>query len=134
MHQRRLIKVNGIVQGVGFRPFVYNLALKHKLVGFVSNTSAGVHIEVEGFKSTLNHFSTELRSDPPPLSVIADIKEISIPTQNDAEFIIKPSDGNESVSTLISPDMAVCDDCVKELFDPNNRRYRYPFITNSHIG
>ncbi len=134
MHHRRLIKVNGIVQGVGFRPFVYNLALKHNLTGFVSNTSAGVHIEIEGSPTAINNFSTELRSDPPPLSVIADIKEISILIQNDANFIIKPSDGNESVSTLISPDMAVCDDCVKELFDPKDRRYRYPFINCTNCG
>ncbi len=134
MLERKLILVNGIVQGVGFRPFVYNLARKHTLTGFVSNTSAGVNIEVEGDIDSLSLFSKELRSDAPPLSVIADVQEKSLETKGDKEFVIRPSKGNETVSTMISPDMAVCDDCVKEMFDPNDRRYRYPFINCTNCG
>ncbi len=134
MPHRKVFLVNGIVQGVGFRPFVYNLARKHSLAGFVSNTSAGVHIEIEGEAKLIALFSLELRSEAPPLSVISDIQEADLESVGETDFVIRPSEGNETVSTMISPDMAVCDDCVAELFDSNDRRYLYPFINCTNCG
>jgi len=131
---REKIFVEGIVQGIGFRPFIFNLANSHKLTGFVSNTSQGVIIEIEGLSSQIKSFINDISEKKPPLAVITSIKSESINTINSKEFVIKKSDSSESVSTLISPDIAVCDDCLNELFDPNDRRYLYPFINCTNCG
>ncbi|NTW48966.1 MAG: carbamoyltransferase HypF, partial [Chlorobiales bacterium] len=131
---RLKVLVNGIVQGVGFRPFVYNLAHERNLSGFVTNTSGGVEIEVEGNPSDLNLFLEKLITSAPPLSVITTIQSKPIPTNGQDGFIIIPSKGDAKVQTLISPDMAVCPDCLKELFDPADRRHRYPFINCTNCG
>ncbi len=131
---RKKIIVQGIVQGVGFRPFIYNLAKSYDLTGFVSNTSKGVIIEVEGEQIKLDKFLNDINSKSPPLSIITDIKFEAIEHQDSSDFIIKKSDSSNSISTLISPDIAVCDDCLEELFNPNDRRYLYPFINCTNCG
>jgi hydrogenase maturation protein HypF len=131
---RKKINVQGIVQGVGFRPFIYNLAVSNKLTGFVSNTSQGVIIEVEGTSNKINQFVDDIKLKAPPIAVITDIQSSDIAVTSIAGFNIVKSDRNEKISTLISPDVAVCDDCLSELFDPNDRRYQYPFINCTNCG
>ncbi|MDF1578415.1 MAG: carbamoyltransferase HypF [Desulfobulbales bacterium] len=130
--QRRRIVVNGIVQGVGFRPFVYNLARRYGLVGTVSNTSAGVEIEIEGID--LDRFENSLKNDLPPQAVLSSFATEVIPLRNYTEFSIGLSRGVGRVSTQIAPDLAVCPDCLRELFDPDDRRYLYPFINCTNCG
>ncbi|MBU0484905.1 MAG: carbamoyltransferase HypF [Proteobacteria bacterium] len=131
---RRRITVNGIVQGVGFRPFVYSLAQKHGLSGFVENASSGVRIEVEGRSKDLDCFAAALGRDFPPQALLSTISAISIPSTNDCRFSINLSRKSGSVDTLISPDIAVCNGCLTEMFDPADRRYRYPFINCTNCG
>ena len=131
---RKKITVQGIVQGVGFRPFIYNLAVSNKLNGFVSNTSQGVVIEVEGANNKIDNFIDNIKLQAPPLSLITDISSKEIKTLKSENFIIKDSSDDKSVATLISPDIAVCQDCHKELFDRNDRRYHYPFINCTNCG
>lgn len=133
-NERRHVFINGIVQGVGFRPFVYNLAVDAGLTGYVTNTTAGVEIEIEGSQPVVGHFLSQLQTKAPPLSVITNIESESMRLNGDTAFVIQPSEGSESVATLISPDVAVCDNCLTELFDPNDRRHRYPFINCTNCG
>jgi hydrogenase maturation protein HypF len=109
-HQRQRILVKGIVQGVGFRPFVYSLAQSLSLKGFVMNSSEGVVIEIEGEKSSL--FAKRLRTDAPPLSQIMDIEIIPLPTYGYQDFRILESK-DEGSFTLISADVSLCDDCFR---------------------
>ncbi|AZR72934.1 carbamoyltransferase HypF [Anoxybacter fermentans] len=132
--ERIAIRINGIVQGVGFRPFIFNLALEHGLTGWVTNDSAGVLIEVEGSGSKLNAFLKDIKLKAPPLAHIVSIKSWSIDPIGDNEFIIRASDRSEKVKTLISPDMALCEDCYREMMDPQDRRYLYPFINCTNCG
>jgi len=122
------------VQGVGFRPFVYRLAVSENLKGFVTNTSQGVEIEVEGGLSAIERFSQRLQSETPPLANITHVSVSDIPPTGDVEFVIQSSRESEDRSTLISPDISICDDCLEELFDPADRRYRYPFINCTNCG
>ncbi len=131
---RRRIFVTGIVQGVGFRPFVYTLAQRLGLMGHVGNNSAGVFIEVEGDPNALAQFIDELHHRPPPLAMIASLTSEPMPAQDDTAFVIVESEAQPASSTPISPDIALCDDCRRELFDPNDRRYRYPFINCTNCG
>jgi hydrogenase maturation protein HypF len=126
--------VNGIVQGVGFRPFVFNLATSLKLKGFVNNASNGVEIEIEGKDDQLEKFFFQLENNPPPLSEIQSFVKSKINVCNSKNFIIQPSEPNEAASTLISPDMSICKDCLKDIFDPENRRYLYPFTNCTNCG
>lgn len=128
------IHIGGVVQGVGFRPFVYNLATSLHLVGWVKNTSAGVDIEADGETETLEIFMRRLRDDAPPLSRIDDLSAAFIPANGFAQFDIIRSQSVDGAFQPVSPDAAVCDDCLRELFDPNDRRYRYPFINCTHCG
>ncbi len=130
----RRIDVNGIVQGVGFRPFVYQLANRRKLKGEVANTSSGVVIRLEGPEAEIESFLIDLEKKPPPLAQITDIAVAEETWKGFPDFSIVHSQGNETRSTLISPDMCVCDDCLRELFDPNDRRYRYPFVNCTNCG
>ena len=131
---RKKINVQGIVQGVGFRPFIYNLALSIKITGFVANTPEGVIIEAEGAIKQIDNFIKNIKFNAPPLSLITDISSSEINTKHSREFIIKKSQSNKSVATLISPDIAVCQDCLNELFNQSDRRYRYPFINCTNCG
>jgi len=131
---RRRIRVNGIVQGVGFRPFVYRLASEAQLRGFVNNDADGVFIEAEGLEKDLEVFCRRIIDESPPLANIVNCQIDNIPVANDAAFVIKESRHDITPSTLISPDVAVCEDCLSEMFDPGNRRYRYPFINCTNCG
>jgi len=131
---RKRLLVNGIVQGVGFRPYVYKLARSLNLSGIVSNTSAGVNIEIQGKQNQLDEFSHRFESEAPPLSTITSIKEELVALGPESDFSIVHSTGDSVVSTLISPDVALCSDCLSELFDPKNRRYKYPFINCTNCG
>jgi hydrogenase maturation protein HypF len=134
--ERALIRVHGVVQGVGFRPFVYRLALRHALGGWVLNDAQGVLIEAVGPRCAVNDFLAALRAEAPAAArvdeVVALQREASrAPT---TPFEIRDSTEDGAITTLISPDLAVCDDCLQELFDPADRRYRYPYINCTHCG
>ena len=123
--------IEGIVQGVGFRPTVYKIATSLNLKGFVLNSSNGVLIEVEGERA--EEFLDYLKNNLPPLAKIDSIKKEKLPLKNYQNFIIKSSVDSEK-SVFISPDIAVCDDCLKEMYDKNNRRFFYPFINCTNCG
>ena len=128
------IVVKGIVQGVGFRPFIYKNATKNNLKGFVNNTSKGVFVEVEGYEEDITSFIKEIREKPPVLSKITDIKIIDKEIEGYTDFKIIESVEEEEAITLLSPDIATCDDCLADISDVNNRRYRYPFTNCTNCG
>ena len=128
------VHITGIVQGVGFRPFVYNLATRLKLKGWVNNTSAGVDIHIEGDEANINSFIEKLSSEKPPLAVMDEITIREVPLENFTAFDIQHSTSIEGAFQPISPDVSICDDCLRELFDPSDRRYRYPFINCTNCG
>jgi hydrogenase maturation protein HypF len=123
-----------IVQGVGFRPYVYRLALQRNLAGFITNTAAGVSIEVEGPAEAVDDFVSQLPVEAPRLARITQWAASDIPARADGEFRILPSRPGENRRVLISPDVAICDDCLRELFDPSDRRFHYPFINCINCG
>ncbi|MBI5479187.1 MAG: carbamoyltransferase HypF [Deltaproteobacteria bacterium] len=131
---RRRFEVAGIVQGVGFRPFVYRLATRLGLGGHVFNHEAGVTIEVEGDAAAVDAFAAALRPEAPPLSRIDEVRAVDVADAGERAFRIAPSAAHARAATLISPDVAVCDDCRRELFDPADRRHRYPFINCVNCG
>jgi len=128
------LKVNGIVQGVGFRPFVFQLAEHYDLKGQVANTSSGVTIHIEGPPDRLASFEADLATKSPPLAYIVEISGNSQAVRNYTDFRIVKSKGQAVMSTLISPDVSVCNDCLQEMFDHRDRRYRYPFINCTNCG
>jgi len=134
MQVRRCIHVSGIVQGVGFRPYVYRLAAEQHLAGQIANTTAGVVIEVQGSPESVDDFLLRLPKEAPPLALITDLRILEIEINGDSEFRILPSEKSEAVRTLIPPDIATCEDCLRELFDPADRRYLYPFINCTNCG
>lgn len=134
MAERLRISVEGIVQGVGFRPFVYRLANELSLTGWVTNTTDGVVIEVEGGKGDLEAFLSRLETDAPPLSKIMSIQSESQDPAGYLNFTIRHSLAGADPTVLVAPDTATCPDCVRELFDPEDRRYRYPFINCTNCG
>ena len=140
----RRIHITGVVQGVGFRPFVYNLATRLGLSGWVLNSSSGVEIEAVGPEAVLDEFIARLRTDAPPL---ARIEHITVapgdpppapcdPATCDLRpaFRILHSEARPGEFIPISPDVAICEDCLRELFDPRDRRHRYPFINCTNCG
>ncbi|WP_371633695.1 carbamoyltransferase HypF [Streptomyces sp. NBC_01259] len=131
---RRRFEVCGVVQGVGFRPFVYVTASELMLTGTVTNTGDGVLAEVEGDADAVEEFGNRLRSDAPPLAVVVDVRTSEQPVRGGTGFTIEESGGAGRSRTLVSPDTATCRDCLDELADPANRRYRHPFITCTHCG
>jgi hydrogenase maturation protein HypF len=131
---RKAIEVTGIVQGVGFRPYVYRLAFERHLAGFIANTAAGVSIEVEGPAEAVDDFVSQLPVEAPRLARITQLTASDIPARADGEFRILPSRPGENRRVLISPDVAICDDCLRELFDPSDRRFHYPFINCTNCG
>jgi hydrogenase maturation protein HypF len=132
--ERRAIEVRGIVQGVGFRPFVYTLANRLGLHGFVRNQSGSVLIQVEGPPSSLDCFLSELASHPPPLAQIEHLHWKPLLPKGEAGFRIEHSESDSTSPVFISPDVAPCADCLRELFDPGDRRYRYPFLNCTNCG
>jgi hydrogenase maturation protein HypF len=131
---RKAIEIAGIVQGVGFRPFIYRLATENNLTGFITNTEAGVSIEVEGPEDAVEAFLARLPTEVPPLARITSMLVADRPSNHDLDFRILPSRAGEERRVLIAPDVAICDDCLRELFNPADRRYRYPFINCTNCG
>ncbi len=134
MSIRRQIEVSGIVQGVGFRPYIYRLATGRRLSGTIRNTAAGVTIEIQGSAEGVQEFVDRIPAEAPPLARITALSVCDVPCNGDTEFRIIHSASGEEVHTLISPDVAICSDCLRELFDPSDRRYGYPFINCTNCG
>ncbi len=134
MLERIKIVIRGAVQGVGFRPFIYRLATDLNLKGYVLNSSKGVFIEAEGETEILKQFILRIEKEKPPISIIQSLEYSFLDPVGYESFEIKKSEKEEEVSALILPDIAVCDDCLKELFNPNDRRYLYPFINCTNCG
>lgn len=132
--QRLQLKVSGAVQGVGFRPFVYRLARELDLSGFVANNAQGVTIQVEGTKDALVVFKRRFKTEIPPRALINDLVEQYIQPLGSSEFVIAHSDDVGSKTALVLPDIATCDDCLREIFDPQDRRYLYPFTNCTNCG
>ena len=131
---RRRVQITGVVQGVGFRPYIYRLAKECELTGSVLNDSAGVDIEVQGSSFSVERFIARVKPEAPPLSRIVTFDVSELPVNGDYEFRIIQSHGTREQKVLISPDVAVCDDCRREMFDPEDRRYKYPFINCTNCG
>lgn len=132
-HKRLSLEVAGVVQGVGFRPFVYRLAKELNLVGWVHNSPQGVAIAIEGNSSQLEQFLHRFDRELPPL---AQVRSRQIQWQDPlgyADFTIQPSSGGEKTAAIL-PEIATCPDCLQEIFDPSDRRYRYPFTNCTHCG
>ncbi|KGI80709.1 HAD family hydrolase [Actinopolyspora erythraea] len=136
MHERvrEHIRVTGVVQGVGFRPFVYTLAGELGLTGFVGNDVHGVFVEVEGPRSEVARFREALSGQAPPLAVVDEVTGTEIEPRGDETFEIALSDSSGKRATLVSADSATCADCLAELRDPADRRYRYPFLNCTNCG
>ncbi len=132
--KRKAIEITGIVQGIGYRPFVYNLALTHSIRGWVLNNEKGVLIDAEGEDQALDRFIEGLTELAPPLARIETLKANSIEPQGFPNFEIRHSKGTSEGFTLISPDVATCDACLAELLSPGDFRYHYPFINCTHCG
>ena len=128
------LELQGAVQGVGFRPFVYQLATRLGLTGWVRNTSHGVTIEIEGQRKSLNNFLDRLEPEKPPAAHIQDIDQVSIRSVNDAQFKIINSIPEQVPTVWILPDLATCAECRMEIMDRNNRRYQYPFTNCTRCG
>jgi hydrogenase maturation protein HypF len=131
---RRRIRVRGIVQGVGFRPFVFNLAHELALEGYVLNSSSGVTIEVEGSEPAVDQFAATLRNSPPPLAQIEEFTITELDPAGDTSFVIRHSEAEAGEFVLVSPDVATCDDCWRDFGDSGNRRYGYPFTNCTNCG
>ena len=134
MTERIALTVRGTVQGVGFRPFVYRLAQRHALSGWVRNSSGPVEIEVEGDGRQLRLFLDELRAEAPPLARIESLVPVALAIVGDTGFRILESERRRGDFQAVSPDAATCDDCLAELWDPDDRRYRYPFTNCTNCG
>ncbi|TRZ51310.1 MAG: carbamoyltransferase HypF, partial [Dehalococcoidia bacterium] len=128
------IGVRGVVQGVGFRPFVYRLAQEHNLKGWVRNTSGNVEIEVEGDAATLENFLNDLETKAPPMARIEKVETTFHPIKGYTDFEICPSLSQEGKYQLVSPDIATCEDCRREIFSPTDRRFGYPFTNCTNCG
>ena len=136
MHDIRRVRFgfSGIVQGVGFRPFIYRLAVRNGLAGFVQNRTDGVTAEVEGNHNSVGSFIESVRLELPPLAQIISIKEGEIPPVGEDAFRIIASDATGETNVHITPDIATCMKCLKELLDPDDRRFHYPFINCTDCG
>ncbi|HEY8902060.1 MAG TPA: carbamoyltransferase HypF [Chthoniobacterales bacterium] len=132
--ERARILVRGAVQGVGFRPFVHRLATELGLCGWAQNSSQGLVIEAEGASDVLGQFLSRLERECPPRAEIREIRHETIAPAGDAAFEIRASDASGAKTAAILPDIAPCPDCLRELFDPANRRHRYPFINCTNCG
>jgi hydrogenase maturation protein HypF len=132
--ERREISVRGIVQGVGFRPFIYSLARRHGLAGLVRNDAEGVHIEAEGAPEDLDRFLLGITQEAPSLAVVEAITWRPLAVLEERTFRIEESREGARRRALVSPDVAACGECLAEIFDPSDRRYRYPFTNCTNCG
>lgn len=128
------IKITGIVQGVGFRPHVYRLAMENRIRGWVLNSSAGVVIEAEGDQADVENFCRMMMESPPPLAVIRTFEKTGIEYRGFKEFTILMSEDKEAKTASISPDIAICEDCKREVKDHKDRRFGYPFTNCTNCG
>ncbi|QFY13121.1 carbamoyltransferase HypF [Nonomuraea phyllanthi] len=128
------VRVEGVVQGVGFRPFVHGLATRLGLAGLVGNDAQGVFVELEGGREQIGEFLARLERDAPPLASIERVTVTTGATRAGGRFLIVESDPSGTARTLVSPDIATCADCLAELADPADRRYRYPFVNCVNCG
>jgi hydrogenase maturation protein HypF len=128
------LRITGVVQGVGFRPFVYRLALRHGITGWVYNGEDGVHVAAEGSGDDVARFVDAVRAEPPPAAHVATFEVTPGDAAGFETFAIRESTGTKAPTVRISPDLAVCDDCLRELFDPNDRRFCYPYINCTNCG
>jgi hydrogenase maturation protein HypF len=134
VRQRLRVRVEGTVQGVGFRPFVYRVAAELGLAGWVLNDSRGVLIEAEGERDALDALLDRMRNDAPPLAIVERIADEPVAATGETDFRITESAEGGEAEAAVSADMATCDDCLAELFDPTNRRHRYPFTNCTNCG
>ena len=132
--ERRRFRVAGVVQGVGFRPFVYGLARRHGLGGFVLNDGVGVVVEAEGPAAALEDFARALVREAPALARVDAVTGEAVPPRGEREFRIETSAAAAGRTALIPADVATCDECLRDLFDPEDRRYRYPFVNCTQCG
>ena len=132
--ERARIFITGVVQGVGFRPFIYRLAGEYGVMGWVNNSSQGVTIEAEAVHEQLELFMRNIECQKPPHASIHTIETEFLPPVGYSSFEIHHSDDTGAKSAIILADLATCPECLKELFDPTNRRYRYPFTNCTHCG
>ena len=135
--KRLHIEVRGRVQGVGFRPTVYRYATARGLAGWISNTSEGVVIEVEGPGERVDDFLSSLRASPPPRAEIAELESRDVPLAREGEFTIRPSRGSAEAGAVraeVAPDLCVCPDCIREMSEPGDRRRAYPFLNCTNCG
>lgn len=128
------LTLRGIVQGVGLRPYVYRCAKERGFTGFIENTAKGVIVEIQGNIKDLEDFVSYLLINHPLSAHISDIEKYEIDVANDTDFLIKESSYSDSKEPVFPPDFSLCDDCLRELFDPSDRRYRYPFINCTICG
>ncbi|MDZ7664540.1 MAG: carbamoyltransferase HypF [Desulfotignum sp.] len=128
------LDISGVVQGVGFRPFLFSLAARHRIAGEVSNTASGVQALVEGDPRDLARFVEDITARSPLLARVDAVKKTPMPVRGVTDFQIIASRAGVCRATLISPDVSVCKDCLKELYDPQDRRFRYPFINCTNCG
>lgn len=131
---RQQLRLVGMVQGVGFRPFVHRLATACGLAGWVRNSSSGVTVEVEGPEARVKEFVRRLETDAPPHAKVYEMECVCREPEGATGFAILPSEADAATAPFVLPDLALCDACRSELFDPNDRRYRHPFITCTHCG
>jgi hydrogenase maturation protein HypF len=132
--KRVRLSLQGLLQGIGFRPFVYQLAHEIGLTGWVQNSPQGVAIEVEGDCEALEEFLQRLQKESPPDTVFQHAKSVYLEPSGYEDFRIKDSENSGDQTTIISPDIATCANCLQEIFDPSNRRYLYPFTNCTHCG
>lgn len=132
--QRYVLEITGIVQGVGFRPFIYSFAKSMNLKGWVSNTGKGVIIEFEGSDIDINDLTEKIKEQAPPLSIIKDIQVKELTSKGYKNFEIRHSIEDTKKQVFISPDVSICSDCANELYNSNDHRYMYPFINCTNCG
>ena len=128
------IGVTGVVQGVGFRPFIFRLAHEHNLAGWVRNTSGQVEIQVEGDEEDLQRFLWDLAHKCPPMARIGEVTNSFHAPEGLHDFVIRDSLAKEGEYQLVAPDIATCEDCIAELLSPEDRRHRYPFTNCTNCG
>src|SRR3954449_597898 len=131
--ERRRLRITGVVQGVGFRPFLHRLATRHDLAGFVLNDGQGVLVEVEGNPESISAFARRVHEEAPSLATIRGIAAEQIEPLRESGFRIERSAGGEATA-MVPADVATCHECLTELFDSADRRYRYPFINCTQCG
>ncbi len=133
-NEARLLHITGTVQGVGFRPFIYQLAKANGLYGYVKNLGNYVEVFIEGSRESLENFLRELPEKKPPLAKITEIKIKNLPFSGYSKFIIVPSESGVFENSIIPPDTAICEQCKSEIFDPSSRYYHYPFTVCTNCG